>query len=68
MLAAETGGRWSDETAHFLRCLAKSKAESVPLLLQNKVKAVWLRRWRSILECSAGRAFALSLLDRRGDS
>ena len=66
VLAAETGGgRWSDETAHFLRSLAKAKAESVPLLLQNRVKAAWLRRWSSILACSAGRAFALSLLDRR---
>ena len=35
VLAAETGGRWSDETAHFLRSLAKAKAESVPVLLQN---------------------------------
>ena len=41
VLAAETGGRWSDETAHFLRSIAKAKAESVPLLLQNRVKAAW---------------------------
>ena len=27
VLAAETGGRWSDETAHFFRSLAKAKAE-----------------------------------------
>ena len=65
VLAAESGGRWSDETAHFLRSSVKAKAESVPLLLQNRVKAAWLRRWSSILACSAGRAFALSLLDRR---
>ena len=65
VLAAEIGGRWSDETAHFLRSLAKAKAESVPLLLQNRVKAAWLRMWSSILACSARRAFAPSLLDRR---
>ena len=60
VLAAQTGGRWSNETAHFLRSLAKAKAESVPLLLQNRVKAAWLRRWSSILACSAGRGFAIS--------
>ena len=44
VLAVETGGRWSDETAHFLRSLAKAKAESVPLLLQNRVEEVELHR------------------------
>ena len=61
VLAAETGGRWSDETAHFLRSLAKAKAESVPLLLQNRVKAAWLRRWRA---AQGGLPLFLSL-DRR---
>ena len=65
VLAAETGGRWSIETAQFLRGLAKGKAETAPLLMQNRVKAAWLRRWSCILACSAPRAFALSLLERR---
>ena len=47
-------GRWSDETAQFLRCLAKAKAETAPVLIKNRVKAAWLRRWSSILACSAG--------------
>ena len=34
-----------------------------PLILQNRVKAAWLRRWSSVLACSAARAFAWSLLD-----
>ena len=35
-----------------------------PLILQNRVKAAWLRRWSSVLACSAARAFAWSLLDK----
>ena len=65
VLAAETGGRWSTETPQFLRGLAKGKAETAPLLMQNRVKAASLRRWSCILACSATRAFALSLLERR---
>ena len=57
VLAAEIGGRWSEETAQFLRALAKAHARSVPLLLQSRVKAAWLRRWSNILACAAARAF-----------
>ena len=64
VLAAETW-RWSDETAHFLRGLAKGKAETAPLLMQNRVKAAWLRRWSCMLACSAMRALAMSLLEQR---
>ena len=65
VLAAEVGGRWSEETAQFLRGLAKARADSVPPLLQGRVKAAWLRRWNSLLACSATRAFAESLLETR---
>ena len=65
VLAAETRGRWSTETAQFLRGLAKGKAETAPLLMQNRVRSAWLGRWSCILACSATRAFALSLLERR---
>ena len=34
VLAAEVGGRWSDEKAQFIRGLAKARAGSMPLLLQ----------------------------------
>ena len=47
VLAAEAGSRWSEETAQFLRGLAKARADSVPPLLQGRVKAAWLRRWSS---------------------
>ena len=31
VLAAEVGGRWSNETSQFLRGLAKARAETVPM-------------------------------------
>ena len=64
VLAAEVGGRWSEDTAQFLRALAKASARTAPLILQNRVKAAWLRRWSGVLACSAARAFAWSLLDK----
>ena len=65
VLAAEVGARWSDETAQFLRGLAKARVEAVPMVLQDRAKAAWLRRWSSMLACSVVRAFSESLLERR---
>ena len=65
VLAAEVGGRWSEETAQFLRSLAKARSESSPFLLQNRVQAAYIRRWSGILACTAARSLALSLLERR---
>ena len=64
VLAGEVGGRFSDETAQFLRALASAKVRDVPQLLQGRAHAAWLRRWSAMLACAAARAFALSLLDR----
>ena len=65
VLAAEVGGRWSKETATFLIALAKARAESSPFILQGRVKGALIHRWSAMLVCSAARAFAVSLLDRR---
>ena len=65
VLAAEVGGRWSNETAGFLCALAKARAETVPFLLQSRAEAAWLRRWNAMLACSAARAFSMSLLEQR---
>ena len=65
VLAAEVGGRWSNETSQFLCGLAKARAETVPMILQGRAKAAWLRRWSSLLACSAVRAFSESLLEQR---
>ena len=64
VLAGEVGGRFSDETAQFLRGLASAEVRDVPQILQGRAHAAWMRRWSSILACAAARAFALSLLDR----
>ena len=65
MLGAEVGGRWSGETAEFLAALSKAKAESAPENVRDEVRRAWLRRWRNLLSCTAARALATSLLERR---
>ena len=62
VLAAEVGGRWSEEVRKFLGALATAKARSSPVLLQPSVRADWLHRWRGLLACTAARSFAESLL------
>ena len=39
VLAAEVGGRWSEEVRKFLGALATAKARSAPVLLQSSVRA-----------------------------
>ena len=68
VLAAEVGGRWSAETAQFITAPASARAESEPSTLKGRMAAAWTRRWSAMLACSAGRAFALCLLDRRSVS
>ena len=51
VLAAEVGGRWSNEAAQFLGELAAFKASTAPEILREP--------------CSAAKAFVLSLLDKR---
>ena len=65
VLAATVGGRWSQETAQFLRGLAHFRSQGTPELLRERVKLAWLRRWQNLLACSAAKALALSLLERR---
>ena len=67
VLAAEVGGRWSDEARAFVSQLAKAKAKAraVPRVLAGRARQAWQHRWSSILACAAARAFALSLLDKR---
>ena len=65
VLAAEVGGRWSDETTQFLRVLAKHRPPGAPGVMRQRVQSAWLRRWGNLLACNAAKAFALSLLDRR---
>ena len=64
VLAAEVGGRWSEETALFLGALAKARAQESPQLLQSRVTAAYIRRWSALLACSLARSFTLSLLEQ----
>ena len=66
VLAGEVGGRWSAETLDFLRLLAKARARSEPRHLQTRAAQAWRTRWATLLACCAGKAFALSLFERRG--
>ena len=61
VLAAEVGGRWSEEARKYLSALATAKARPAPVLLQPSVRAAWLHRWRGLLACTAARSFAESL-------
>ena len=64
VLAAEVGGRWSEETALFLRALAKRPGRKSQLL-QGRVTAACVRRWSALLACSLARSLTLSLLEQR---
>ena len=66
VLGAEVGGRWSDESAAFVRHLAKAKARGEPPVLRGRAQQAWMHRWSSLLACSAAKALAMSLLERRG--
>ena len=63
VLAAEVGGRWSEETAEFLSSLSWAKVRELPEDLQRDGRKSWLRRWKKLLGCTAAKAFAMSLLD-----
>ena len=55
VLAAEIGGRWSEDPRAFVR----------PRILAGRARQAWHHRWSSMLACASARAFALSLLERR---
>ena len=45
VLTGEVGGRWSAETAMFLRLIAKAKARTEPLVLRLRAELAWRARW-----------------------
>ncbi|OLP76330.1 132 kDa protein [Symbiodinium microadriaticum] len=59
----ETGGRWSEEAATFLRLLAQARAGSAPAAVRRATPAAWVHRWSGILSVAAQQAFAASLLE-----
>ena len=65
VLGCEVGGRWSEESRQFLAGLAATEARSEPEVMRKSTMHSWLRRWSTLMACTAARAFALSLLERR---
>ena len=59
VLAGETGGRWSNETASFWSSLAHAKSREVSAEMQESARVAWRRRWASMLSCAAARAYAM---------
>ena len=50
----------------FIRHLAKARARGEPTILKKRAEQAWRMRWCCLLACVAARAFAASLLERRG--
>ena len=49
----EVGGRWSAETADFLRQLARAKARDAPAALRLAYQAALVHRWSGFLTAAA---------------
>ena len=64
VLGIETGGRWSEEAASFVKLLSHAKARQAPRLLQHSVASALINRWTALLTHAALQAFAASLLDQ----
>ena len=61
VVGVEVGGRWSTETADFLRQLARAKARDAPAALRLAYQAALVHRWSGFLTAAAMQAFAASL-------
>ena len=67
VMGMEVGGRWSQESAEFLRLLAQHKARSAPAPLQHATVTSLISRWSAILAHAGMHAFAASLLSLPAD-
>ena len=61
VIAGEVGGRWSGEMQNFRAVFGTNTRRSA------SAQVACYRRWSSLLSCSAAKAFATSLLERRFD-
>ena len=61
VLAAGTGGRWSDDLVRLIRELANFRAESESELLRNSVRLAYHRRWWSLLSTALHLSIACAL-------
>ena len=65
VLAAEVGGRWSEETRVFLSQLASARAMSDLPLTRRRAEQAWRLRWGDMWTRAVAKAVASSLLDLR---
>ena len=63
VVGVDTGGRWSEETADFLRQLSTSKANEVPSFMRRSVSLAWERRWTRMLSVVCATIFAASMVE-----
>ena len=68
VLAVETGGRFSKETADFVQTLADARAAQAPAHLRATAARAYERRWSRLIGMTAANAFAASLLANKGDT
>jgi len=62
VLACETGGRWSEESASTIQQLATAKARMAPEALKASAAFGWHRRWSAMLAVAAQVSLASTLL------
>ena len=58
-------GRWSGELLRFLHLVAEAKVRDEPQEFRDLLKRARMKRWSSLLACTAARALAPSLSERR---
>ena len=62
VVGVETGRRWSEEAADFLRQPSTSKAQEVPSFMRRSVSLAWERRWTRMLSVVCATIFAASMV------
>ena len=63
VVAIETGGRWSNEAADFIKQLAFAKAREVSSSMRFSAALAWGRRRTRMLSVACALAFAASLVE-----
>ena len=63
VMAAEVGGRLSEEPRAFLSQLSRALSRSDMPLMCHKAEQPWSLRWGAMLACTSAKAVASSLLD-----
>jgi hypothetical protein len=62
-LALDIQGRWSTETANYVRLLPRAKIRETPELVCKSCQTTWQSRYSTMLTVAAQRKFAVSLLE-----